>query len=125
MDDPGGVRLFERECRLDADVRDLAGRQRARPDPLRQGRSFNVLHDDEDPLVVLIDLVDGADVRVVERGDGLRLVDQALPGLLAAGDCVGQHLDGHFAAKRAVLRQKDFAHPARAELTDDPVVAEC
>ena len=30
-------------------------------------------------VVRLVDLVDGADVRVVEGGGGLRLLDEALP----------------------------------------------
>jgi hypothetical protein len=93
-------------------------------DPLGQTLAVDVLHDDEDALVLFADLVDGADVGVVECRGGLGLVDQPLPGLIAVRVPLGQHLDGHLAAERCVLREKNLTHPARAELPDDSVVAD-
>ena len=94
------------------------------PDPLGQALAVDVLHDDEDVAVLFADFVDGADVGMVERGRGLCLVDQPLPGLMAAGQRLGQHLDGDFAPERAVFREKDLSHTARAELPDDSVMAD-
>ena len=94
------------------------------PDPLGQTLAVDVLHDDEDAVVFFADFVDGADVGMVERGGGLGLVDQPLPGLIAAAPPLGQHLDGDFAAERGVFREKDLSHPARAQLPNDSVVAD-
>ena len=61
---------------------------------------------------------------MVERGSGLGLVNQPLPGLIIAVPPLGQHLDGHFAPEFAVFREKDLSHAAGAELPDDSVMAD-
>ncbi len=124
MHDAGGVGRLQRLRRLYADVRHFVGRQRVRSDPLGQTLAVDILHDDEDALVFFADLVDGADVGMVECRGGLGLIDQPLPGLIAVRAPLGQHLDGNFAVERGVFREKDLTHPARAELPDDSVVAD-
>ena len=85
MDDAGGVGFGQRLRRLYADIHHFAGRQRGFPDPLGKALAVDVLHDDEDAAVLFADFVNGADVGMVERGSGLGLVDQPLPGLITAG----------------------------------------
>ena len=70
------------------------------------------------------DVVDLADVRVVQRRDGARL-------LLEASDAVGvgvtprrQYLDGDVAAEARVVGAVDLAHSAPAEQRHDVVRAE-
>ena len=67
------------------------------------------------------DLVDADDVRVLEPGDGARLVLEA-----AAADLVGQrlgqhHLDRDFALQRLLLAQVHGRHAAVAEHARQPV----
>jgi hypothetical protein len=82
MDDAGGVSLFKRLRRLHANVHHLGGRQRTLRDPLGQTLAVDVWHDDEDAVVFFADLVDRADVGMVQRRGGLGFVDQPLPGQL-------------------------------------------
>jgi hypothetical protein len=66
VDDPGGVGDGERPGDLRADPRELLGWLRLageRP----QGHAVDQLHGDEAPRLGLADLVDGENVRVVQR----------------------------------------------------------
>ena len=60
------------------------------------------LHDDERPPALLADVVDGADVRVVERRRRLRLALEAAQGLRSRR-LVGQELEGHRAAQPGIV----------------------
>ena len=65
-------------------------------------RAVDVLHDDEVDAVVRIDVVDGDDVRVVERAREPGLLDEA-PLSIRVGDSVGgKDLDGHRAIEVGV-----------------------
>ncbi len=68
--------------------------------------------------------VEGANVRVVQAGDGLRLALEPLLQIRVCGDMFGQHLDGDGAVQAGVAGFVDFAHPARAEGGEDLVGAE-
>ena len=68
--------------------------------------------------------MDGDDVRVVERGDGLRFALEAGAALGVAGGAGGQHLDGDVAAQARVAGAVDLAHPAGADGGEDLVGAE-
>ena len=56
------------------------------------------------------------------RGPGLAL--EAVPVLGVAEHLWGQQLQGYLAAERDLLGLVDDAHPAAADLPDDPEVAE-
>ena len=81
-------------------------------------------HGDEHlPAIALADLVDGADVGVVEDGGRLGLVDEALAGLGVVGELQGQELEGHGAAELEVVGLIDDSHAASADLAEDAVLA--
>ena len=75
------------------------------------------------PLLVA-DVVQRADVGVVELGDGAGLALEAGAELRAGRQVGGQHLDRHVAAQAGVVGAVDLAHPARADRGDDLVRAE-
>ena len=67
MDDPARVRRVERVGDLDRDLeKPLEGRRRPRQEVPKR-LAFDELHDDERAPVRLVDVVDRADVRVLER----------------------------------------------------------
>ena len=68
------------------------------------------------------DVVDGADVGMVQSGSGARFAPEALEGLRIAGDIVGQKFQSDEAAQARVFGFVDDAHAAAAELFDDAVV---
>ncbi len=93
MHDAVPVRLGETPRHLQGDVEHLVERQRAARDPLRQGLAAVVGHGDEDLAVLgLFDLMDGAQVRVIERRGGARFTEKAGLGLGIAGQLGGQEL---------------------------------
>jgi hypothetical protein len=71
---------------------------------------------------VLVDLVNRADVGVVERGRRARLAQEAVEHRPVAGRLGGQELQGHGAVEDAVVGPVHDAHAPAAQLLDDPVV---
>jgi hypothetical protein len=91
-------------------------------DPLLQGDAAQQFHRDEGAAIVLADVVDRADVRVIERAGSLGFALEALERAVVAHDVVGQKLQRDGAAQPRVLGTVHHAHPAAAELIDHAVV---
>ena len=87
-----------------------------------EGHAFEVFHGDEASTLALADLVNGADVGVVERGGGAGFTTEALQGRGVLGDVVGKEFQGYEPAEREVFGLVDDSHAATAELLDDAVV---
>ena len=71
---------------------------------------------------MLPDLVDGADIGMVESGGRPRFPLETVQGLRVLREVIGQKFQGDKAAKLYVLRLVDHAHPAAAQFLDDAVV---
>jgi len=85
----------------------------------RQCLAFEALHDKVIRPVLMADVVQHADVRVIQTGNGFGL---ALKALLANGiirELRRQDLNGDRAVEPRVPRAKHFAHAARAQRRDD------
>src|SRR5262249_30448092 len=94
-------------------------------EPLRERLAVDQLEHHEVQLVAAharaADVVDRADVRVVERGDALRLALEARAELRVGRELRGQQLDGHVPLESRVTRLVDLAHPPRTERSADLV----
>ena len=73
---------------------------------------------------LLADVVDGADVGMVQCGSGLGFALEARERLRVAGNVFRQELQGDEAVEPSVLGLVDHTHAAAAELLDDAVVAQ-
>jgi hypothetical protein len=82
------------------------------------------LHRDEGAAVLLADVMNGADVGMIQRGRGPSFALEPAQCLPVASQIVGEELEGHEATKAGILRFVDHAHAAAAELLDDAVVGE-
>ncbi len=80
----------------------------------------DVLHHDEEDVVLLLRGDDRDDVRMVEGGQEPRLRQLAEVESLTV-----RNLDGDTLVDPRVLGKVDGAEPATAERLDDPVLAEC
>ncbi len=89
-------------------------RNRTLPDALSQGRAFDQLHQQ----VVGPDVVEGADVRMIQRGDGTGFAFKAI-GELMSGD-----FDGDIAVQSRITGSPHFSHSSLAEERDDLIGAE-
>jgi hypothetical protein len=79
-------------------------------------------HGDEASPIGLVDFVDGADVRVVQRGRSLGLPLEATEGLRIMGEFVGQELQCDVATQLEVFRLIHNAHAPAADLAQDAVM---
>ena len=87
-----------------------------------QCRAFQVLHHHEATSIFLVNVVNGADVGMVQHGGGARLTAKALQSQRIASDIIGKKLEGHKPAQAAVFGLVDQAHSSTAELADDAVM---
>ena len=108
---------------LDAVLKRLIHWQSALHQAVGQRLTFDVLHDDEVDPIVLTDVVERADVRMIQLRDrsGLTLEPLSSPGVFC--EMLGQHLDGHRPAEAGVLGLVDFTHAASPDAGDESVVA--
>ena len=72
---------------------------------------------------LLADVMESADVRVIEGGNALRLALETGPELFVAREVRRQKLDRHFAIEAGVLGAVDLAHAPFADGSDDFVRA--
>ena len=68
-------------------------------DPVLQRHSLQKFHDDKGLAIFLADLMNGADIGVVQRGGGLRFTLEAGQCLGIFGNVVGQEFEGNEAVK--------------------------
>ena len=106
-------------------VHRVVQRQRPPLDPLLQRLPLVVRHHEVQLAVGgLVDLVDRADVGVVEGRNRLRLLEEALLRGVVAGQIGRQDLDRHLTVEVRVVGRVDDPHAAGAELGADRVRAE-
>ena len=108
-----------------ADLEEDPHVQRAVRDSLLQGLALQQLHDNECPAIGrFADVVDRADVGVLQGGHGLRFSLESLASSSRIGGMRRQQLDGHVSGKSLVTRLVDLAHAARTNGGNDLVRAE-
>src|SRR5271163_5054149 len=84
--------------------------------------AFQVFHGDEGASLKLADVMDGADIRMVQGGRCLSLTLKAAQGLRVFGDVVGKELEGNETMQASVLSLVHDAHAAPTQFLDDAVV---
>jgi len=88
---------------------------------------FEQLHHDEVlPVVIrcLPDVVNGADMRMVERGCGSRFALKTLHRLRVGGEVRREELQGHLSSEPRVFRAVDDAHAAAAKHVQHAIVGD-
>jgi len=89
MDDAFGVGGVEGIGNLACQIEQDFKLHRPRADAVFQGYAIEKFHGDEGFAVLIADVIDGADVGMVERGGGLGFALKTGEGLRIAGDFVG------------------------------------
>ena len=123
VDDAGAVRGDERLGELRAEAEDLVGWQ-SRPGDVAERSSLDVLHHEEVAAVLLVEVEDGGDVRMVEARQRLRLTTESRARSLVRHAAFRQDLDRDPPIQAEVPGEVDHADSAGAEATLDLVVAE-
>src|SRR3984957_5413131 len=90
-----------------------------------QCHAFQKFHDNECQPVVLVNLMDGANIRVVESRRRLRLALKAAKGLRITGHSVRKKLQRHKSAELDVFGFINDSHASATELLGNAVVRDC
>src|SRR5205085_6070634 len=99
MDDSFAVRAVERRRDLDAVAKDLIERQRSFAQSIGERFAVEELHDEKVHAVVEANVVQRADVRMIELRDRLRLALEADAQLRVGGELSRQNLNGDAAVE--------------------------
>ncbi len=92
------------------------------PNTVLQGRAIEVFHGDKRQAILLANVVNRADVGMIERRGSLGLTLEPAERLRVTRDLIRQELQGHETVQPSVLGLIDHAHSAAAELFNDAVV---
>src|ERR1700722_1426984 len=101
-----------------------SGRQRTLLEPLVQCLAFQVLHHQEVDPIVMANVVQRADVRMAQAGDGLSFALEAFMELRITGEMFGQDFDGDSPVEPRVASAVYLAHAARTNNRNDLVWAQ-
>src|ERR1035438_5218071 len=92
--DAGGVGSIQGIGDLNCEPQQRIQIQRTAGDLVAQDSAVEILHDDESATALLTDVMDGADVGVIQRGGCLRLALKAGKRQRIAGQFFGEKLEG-------------------------------
>ena len=125
MGDAGAMGAIEGIADLNGDGDGVCHRQHRRSlQPRRQGLALEVLEHDVVEIAVAPDVMNRADVRIVERGNRSRLLLEALARFRVSSQGAGQNLDGNRAIKPGIAGSIHLAHAALTDGRNDFVRAE-
>jgi hypothetical protein len=122
VDDAFCVRCVERVGDFDSELDEQIKRERPAINLMLQSLAFEELHREKGPAIVLADLVDRANVRMVQRGGSAGFALKSFECLRIARGLFRQKLQRDVAAKSEILGFIYDAHPAAAELFEDAVM---
>ena len=120
MHDTGGVRRFQAAQDLTRPTKGGLQGNRTLAQTRQKGFAVDQRHRQKDVAFTLLDVEDGADVRVAQLGRQPGFVHEA-PAVVFVGGRMGQKLQRHHAAQAQVLCFEHLAHAPFAEGADDPV----
>src|SRR2546425_2966616 len=122
MNDPLRVRRIQSISNLNSQLQHLLVGKRLAGDAMLERLSLQELHDDEGLAWLLLDLMNHADVGMVECGGGSGFALESLERRLIARHLFRQEFEGHQPAELCVFGLVDHAHTAASELLQDAVV---
>jgi len=106
----GGLLLYQRH---------LYSQHRASRDAVLQGQAFKEFHSDERMFILLADIVDRADVGVIQCGSSLGLSLKAREGLGIVANFIGQKFKRYETVQACVLSFVHHPHTTAAQLLND------
>src|SRR5271156_2665199 len=121
VDDAFAVSGIQRIGNLNGQPQLDVGFDRFPRDAMLKGYAFKKLHDDEGTSILFADVIDGADVGVIERGCGAGFAAKAFQSLTVPGQVFGKKLERNKAAQASVLRPVHHAHSTTTKLLHNAV----
>ena len=112
---PSVVRLVERIADLARDGQRFRDGDWSAADASRQRLAFQMLEHEEERALIVADVVQRADVRMVQAADRARFALESIAERRVAGKLLGQDLDRHQPIQARVDSAIHFAHATRAD----------
>src|SRR6266852_8751468 len=125
MDDTLCVRGIKRVGDLNSQFQHLVQRKRSSCNTVLEGLTIHKFHGYELLAVVLADVVNRADIRVIQRRGRLRLAAKAFERGRVLSRSRREKLESDQTLQARVFSLIDDAHPAASKLFEDAVVREC
>src|ERR1700682_4386159 len=122
VNDACRVRCIERVGNLDAERQHRFQFHRTIADQVLQGCAVEKLHHDERMPILLTDIVNHANVGMIERGSSLCFTLETCECLRVSGYVIRQKLECHEAVESAVLSLVDHSHTTSAKPFDNAVM---
>ena len=115
MDHPVLMGFLQALADLDPVLQHLFGREWSLGEAVGQGLAFEVFHDQEIGPVLVADVMQRADVGVIQRRNSAGFALEALPGIKIGGKMRRQDLDRDGAIQARVPGAIHLAHAASAQ----------
>ena len=119
MNDAATVGFVEAVGDLRAELQNLVEGEGAFFEALGEGLAFDALHDEIVDAILMADVVEHADVGMIEAGNSFGFAFETLFLHGIGRKMRGKNLDGDSAVEAGVARAIDFSHAAGAERRDD------
>ena len=113
--DAFGMRHVQRVGSLHGDVDDRRRQERPPRDSGGNGLPLDMFHDDEMQTVALTDVVDGCDIRMIQRGGRAGFALEALHPFRVSRQVARENLDRDGPIKPRVPREIHLTHAAGAK----------
>src|SRR5688572_24329688 len=125
MNDASPVRGVQPTGECDGHVDERSVLEWSAVETISQRLALQQLHDDEPRTIrTLADVVNGADVGMVERRNRPRLAFETLKRLAVGSERLGEHFERHNPVQPHVVGTINLAHAAAADRGDDLVRTE-
>ena len=124
MHDAAFVRPFQPLTNFNTVLQNLLSRERALRQAVSQRLPLQKLHNQEVDAILMADIMQSANVGMVQRRYGAGFVVETLPGLGIAGQMTREDFDRDGAVQASVLGAIHLAHAAGADGRKDFVRAE-
>lgn len=124
MNDAFRVRSLEAVEDLGGNVEETVERERALFDLFAEGEAVEKLHGDKNMVVVVVDLINGANIGVVEGGSGAGFTEEAIAHLGIVSNFGRKEFESGETLEAGVFGFIDDAHAALSDALEDAVVGD-
>ena len=122
MNNPFSVSGVECVRNLDSQRQHRLHLQRTSDNAVLERHAIEKFHDDKRHSILLVDLMDGANIRMIQGRRGFGFALKSAQSLRIFGDIVGEEFESDEAPEFYVLGLIDHTHPAATQLLNDSVV---
>jgi hypothetical protein len=89
-----------------------------------QSFAFEEFHGDEGAALVFANIVNGADIRMIQGGSGFGFATEALESVFVVGEIVGKKFQGDGATEARIFRFVNHTHTTATKHFENAIVGD-